>query len=533
MRIIALDIGSSGVKAIEMEAGIRSIEIMDFFEEKFPASQTLPSLEQIQNAITKIFIDQKINPPFKLVTALSGLDVSSRRLELPFKEKIKIKQTLPFELEEHIPFSLENSVYTEQIIASTKEKSQVLVLVTPKDRIEEHLTYFVTRELSPDVISADSVVLVNLSEWISEPPDPYAIVNIGRAKTNVCIVQEGAILNIRSIPIAGDALTHSIQSTYKLNYDEAEQAKRENGFVLTGEPAGITPDQKKFSDCLCQALDPLLEELLQTFQAHRSKGLPAVRKIYLTGKSAQLRNLPAYVAQELSIEVEMLNFIQQMKDCNIANNDEQNAAASTAVALGMGLVGRNFQRQFNFRKDSFSKYRAGTLSSEIRTLIAAGCAIIVILIFNVFGNYFIQRSTLRKLDRDIEAVLKKFPVKIDSGLLTSPTRMRAFLNKKSSEFEEKMNALGGQKQESLTVLQVLKEISGLVPKEVLFDVRELSIVDRKVRMKGISDSFNSVENIEKSLKNHAEFTNVVKGEIQTAADGKNKNFTVTFDLRKH
>ena len=194
-------------------------------------------------------------------------------------------------------------------------------------------------------------------------------------------------------------------------------------------------------------------------------------------------------------------------------------------------MGRSYGAQFNFRKEDFSKYKGGALGKEVRYLLGAASVIILILLMNIFGNYFILKSTLQKASEQMEVVLKKFPIKVDPSLLQSPIRMRAFLNKQAKEQKEKLQALGGSKQEGLTTLEILKEISGMVPKEVLFDVRELSITDRKVRLKALSDSFNAIENIEKSFKNHTAFDSVVKGEISTAADGKNKNFTISFDVK--
>jgi len=72
----------------------------------------------------------------------------------------------------------------------------------------------------------------------------------------------------------------------------------------------------------------------------------------------------------------------------------------------------------------------------------------------------------------------------------------------------------------------------MVPKSALFDVRDLTIVDNRVKIKAISDSFNSIDNIEKSFKSNPHFTKVAKGEISTAADGQNKDFTLTFDVKK-
>ena len=534
MRVIGLDIGSYAVKAIEVEFGLRQLELIDFFEEKYPLSATAPTPEQIQKTIENLFLRSGLTLPFKLVASLSGLYVSSKQLTLHFTDKVKIKQVLPAELEEHIPFALEDIIFDTQIISTLDKSAQLLVLIAPKDVIRERLALFPQKELSPDLLTSDAAALYNLvTSGFWQPSETvYAIVNMGHQQTSVCIVEDGKISQVRSISMGGQTLTQAIQDTYHLSFEDAERAKIDNGFVLTDPSNGVSKDQIKFSDCIKKALDPLVSQLTQTFQSVRSKGKGVVRKLYITGGTSLLRNLPAYVSQELHIEVEFLKCLSAYEASTIADQDENNAKASQALALALGLIGKSYGEQFNFRKEEFSKYQRGPLGKEVRTLLGMGSLVLAILFMNIIGNTLILRSTLKNINRQTLEVTKKFPIKIPENLLENATQLRSYLSKKSKEQKEKIEALGGGKGETLTALQVLQELSSLVPKQTLFDVREFSYVDGKVKIKALSDSFNSIDTIEKSLKIHPQFTKVTKGEISTASDGQNKDFTITFDIKK-
>ncbi len=532
MRVIGLDIGSYSVKAIEIEFGLRQLELIDFFEEKYPPSSTPPSSEQIQKTIENIFLRSGLALPFKLVASLSGLFVSSKHLTLPFTDKVKIKQTLPFELEEHIPFALEDVIFDYQTISTSDKNAQLLILIVPKDIVKERLALFPQKELSPDLLTSDAVALYNLttSYWQTSET-AYALVNIGHQQTSVCMIEDNKLSEIRSISIGGQAITQAIQDTYHLSLEDAERAKIDNGFVLTDQ-SNVTKDKIKFSDCIKKALDPLVSQLAQTFQSVRSKGKGAVRKLYITGGTSLLRNLPAYLSQELHMEVEFLKCLSAYEASNIADQDENNAKASQALSLALGLIGKSYAEQFNFRKEEFSKYKRGPLGKEVRYFLGMGSLVLAILFMNIIGNYFILRSTLKNINRQTIEVTKKFPIKIPENLLENATQLRSFLSKKSKEQKEKIEALGGNKGQTLTALQVLQELSSLIPKQTLFDVREFSYVDGKIKIKALSDSFNSIDAIEKSLRNHSLFTKVTKGEISTASDGQNKDFTITFDIKK-
>ncbi len=545
MRVIGLDIGSTSVKAIEVEFGLRQLELIDFFEEKYPLSLNPPTAEQVRQTIENLFLRSGLALPFKLVASLSGLYVSSKQITLPFTDKVKIKQTLPFELEEHIPFALTDIVFDYQVI-STQNKSpnksqnksddksaQLLILIAPKDIIKERLDLFPQADLSPDLLTSDAIALYNLttsSAWQASET-AYAIINIGHHQTSICIIEDGKISQVRSISMGGQALTIAIQETYHLSLEDAERAKIDNGFVLT-DSSNVSKDQVKFSDCIKKALDPLINQLAQTFQSVRSKGKGIVRKLYITGGTSLLRNLPAYLSQELHMEVEFLKCLSSYGASNIADNDENNAKASGALSLAVGLIGKSYGEQFNFRKEEFSKYKRGPLGKEVRYFLGMGSLVLAILFMNIIGNYFILHSTLKNIHVQMLESTKRFPIKIPEALLENATQLRSYLSKKAKEQKEKIEALGGNKGETLTALQVLQELSSLVPKQTLFDVREFSYVDGKIKIKAISDSFNSIDNIEKSFRNHPQFTKVTKGEISTASDGQNKDFTITFDIKK-
>ncbi|MBI3019179.1 MAG: pilus assembly protein PilM [Deltaproteobacteria bacterium] len=533
MRVIGLDIGSTSVKAIEVEVGLRQLELIDFFEEKYPLSLNPPASEQVRHGIENLFLRSGFMLPFKLVASLSGLYVSSKQLTLPFTDKTKIKQTLPFELEEHIPFALDEIVFDYQIISTGDKNAQILILIAPKDVIQERLALFPQKEFSPDLLTSDAAALYNLttSFYWQTTETVYALVNMGRLQTSVCIIEDGKISQVRSISQGGQAITVAIQEAYHLSFEDAERAKIDNGFVLTN-PSSVSKDQIKFSDCIKKALEPLLSQLAQTFQSARSKGKGVVRKLYITGGTSLLRNLPAYLSQELHMEVEFLKCLSAYETNNIADQDENNAKASQALSLALGLIGKSYGEQFNFRKEEFSKYQRGPLGKEVRYFLGMGSLVLAILFMNIIGNAFILRSTLKNINRQTIDITKKFPIKVPENLLENATQLRSYLSKKAREQKEKIEALGGSKGETLTALQVLQELSSLVPKQTLFDVREFSYVDGKIKIKAISDSFNSIDTIERNFKNHPQFTKVTKGEISTASDGQNKDFTITFDIKK-
>ena len=350
-------------------------------------------------------------------------------------------------------------------------------------------------------------------------------------KTSIGMIEEGAIRQIRTIACAGKAVTEAIQKNYHLSLEEAEKGKIENGFVITSD-THASPDQIKFSDCIKTAMDPLISQMNQTFHAIRSKDQGIIRKIFLTGGGSLLQNMWQYLSEELGMEVEILKPLNMLESNTTPVTDENNAKCSMPLALALGGIGRRQTEQFNFRKDEFATTPAGRVSKEMKHPLHLGLLLVLVLFMGISAQYFILKSTASAIDRQMESITQKFPVKVPQNLLSSAQGLRSYLEKKAREQTEKIKALGGEKNEILTSLQTLQEISTIIPKQVLFDVREFALVDRRINIKAISDSFNSIDNIERGFKNNKNFAKVSKGEISTAPDGVHKDFTLSLEIKK-
>ena len=114
MGSIGIDVGSFSVKVAKVKPSNRGYELVQLSE--YPLSQD-PSKD---NQIEVIEILRDVQNRFYVegdvyVVGAHQYEVSVRRKEFPFRERHKILKSLPFELEDDIPFSHENSVYDAKI----------------------------------------------------------------------------------------------------------------------------------------------------------------------------------------------------------------------------------------------------------------------------------------------------------------------------------------------------------------------------------------------------------------------------------
>ena len=150
-----------------------------------------------------------------------------------------------------------------------------------------------------------------------------ALLDIGATTTDVNIVTNGLFALTRNIPIAGDSFTQALKSVAPgADWNELEALKTEVDMATLLQP-DADPEAAALARALQPALDELLREVRRSTNYYQSQLadpansiLPAgttsqtsgpVSKIVITGGSAKMSGLEAYMAARLGVPVEIWN----------------------------------------------------------------------------------------------------------------------------------------------------------------------------------------------------------------------------------
>src|SRR5690606_3556537 len=106
----------------------------------------------------------------KVIVGLPQISVISRHKVFPFRERIKIARSLPFELEDETPFDQDEAQFDFKTIQTTKSAAEVLAFIAPDETITQTLNILETAFIDPDLLSVESAATSNLFENWSEPP---------------------------------------------------------------------------------------------------------------------------------------------------------------------------------------------------------------------------------------------------------------------------------------------------------------------------------------------------------------------------
>ena len=196
--VLGLDLGSHSLKAVELRQGLRSLESVN--ARSVPREAELSLSEQVLRFVTvhRLATDH-------VVTAVRGDRVSVRRLSFPFSERRRLAQAVPFEVEDALPFNLEDIVLDWLLAHSERHRADVVAAIAQRTEVSELIAALHEAGCDPRAVEAEGLVLANLSAAF-ELPESALLVDLGHSKTTLCALSGGTAIVVaadsnKSLPV--------------------------------------------------------------------------------------------------------------------------------------------------------------------------------------------------------------------------------------------------------------------------------------------------------------------------------------------
>jgi hypothetical protein len=130
-RILGVDLGAWAVKAVLLESTYHGFAVLEHGSEVLPPPEEGKTLLSRQVAALQQLVETRDWTFAEVMLALPGAGMSSSVLTLPFVDLRRIEQTLPFEVEEQVPFELTQMAWDWQSLGTRDgKKTQALVTCT-------------------------------------------------------------------------------------------------------------------------------------------------------------------------------------------------------------------------------------------------------------------------------------------------------------------------------------------------------------------------------------------------------------------
>lgn len=321
-RVIGLDIGSTGVRAAEVEFGpkgpaaTQTPEVVRFGESPLPPGAVrdgeVVEPNVVATAIKQLWRDHKFGSK-DVVIGVGNQRVLVRDLDLPAMPLDQLRQSLPYQVQDQIPVAVEDALL-DFVPTGTHDGQhgpvvRGLLVAATKDTVESNLAAVSAAGLRPTMVDLTALALTRSLARGPWSERTVALVDIGARITTVVIVAHGMPQFVRVLPSGGQDMTDAVSNAMGVPDAQAEQIKRQVGIGLA-----VQPDLRPAAEAVAQVGHVLVEAVRGTLSyfAMNHPG-EALDMVLLTGRAAQLPGLGQYVSSAARVGVSLAAPLATMK----------------------------------------------------------------------------------------------------------------------------------------------------------------------------------------------------------------------------
>jgi type IV pilus assembly protein PilM len=340
--LVGLDIGSSSVKAVELQRKGGSLHLLSLGYENLQTDTIVDGqimeLNNVSDVISSIFTEHKIKTT-RVAAGVSGHSVIVKNIVVPPMSEAELHESFSWHAEEHIPFDIADVNLDYHITGSSNEALSVLMAACKSDKIANVKQAIQLAGKQPVVIDVDAFALQNCYEinYRPAPGDVVALLNIGASTMNINILNGTRSVFARDASVGGSQYTSLLQKELGLSFEQAESVKRGMPLPEGVEGRDIQPIIEAVSDIL--ALE--IQKTMDFYRATAEDGESAIQKILFSGGGSKLPGLSDYLAKRFELAVEFFDPFKQIQvDARRFDPDYmREVVPEMVVAVGLALRG--------------------------------------------------------------------------------------------------------------------------------------------------------------------------------------------------
>ncbi|MGI9135851.1 MAG: type IV pilus assembly protein PilM [Candidatus Nanopelagicales bacterium] len=367
-RLVGLDLGSTGIRAVEAKHGRDGWRIMKTAEIDLPPGAihggVIADPASVSKALRRLWRAGRFSTR-KVAAALSDAGVITRQIDLPWMPPDDFRSALKYQVVDSLPVDLSTVELDYQPLAEfsvpdghghSTDMLQVLLVATPSEAVADLCETLISARLEPVRADTTAFALIRTASGGSLPvsDECTALVDIGADVLTVVIHQGGRPLFIRSIPGQGGELASlTVSAAMGMDIEDARALVIATG--LNGPPPVITPVAESnvfgllsgtgevpidLTTSRAMALinpwaTTLVSAIRDSLDYFNAAGGTHVSRLVLTGRTAQLNGLSERITTELRIPVTLLDpFAGLDRAKRVSHLDSRSYAVATGLAMG-------------------------------------------------------------------------------------------------------------------------------------------------------------------------------------------------------
>lgn len=339
-KVIGLDIGTSTIKAAELEVRGDAATLLSFGVGKTPGGvisggeimEPVALSTAVQSLVAELATKRK-----NVSTGIWGSAVIIKKISLPRMDGSLIGEQIRWEAEQYIPFDINDinlEFYVLKKPTNNPEAMEVLLVAAKKEIVFKYAEVVESSGLQCSVLDVSSFALANCFSFNYELPSGAiaGILDVGAGVSNFVVMDNAEVVFCRDIPVGGGTYTAEIQRNMEMSPEEAEALK------ISAAQGQATPAQVQ--EIIAATHEAVCDEIRRTYDFYVATGSDTqIQKLFVTGGAIGTPGLLEKISQTLQVPTEIFNPFANLKYDTRRFTPEyiSSIASFSPVAIGLGL----------------------------------------------------------------------------------------------------------------------------------------------------------------------------------------------------
>jgi Type II secretion system (T2SS), protein L/Fimbrial assembly protein (PilN) len=481
-RILALEIVGDRVRAAAAERSWNSFTLAGVYDKVRADDEG-----DMSGALSRLVVEA--GQPDIVISALPVDRVVKRLLELPFKDARRLHQVVPFALEEHLPFPVDNGTVAFTRVGREGDHTLVMAAMVRKTDLQQHLDLLQKAGLDPKIVTLAPLALAAMftrtknGNGNGAKPMAHLVVEGDESSTSVVLVDLGGTPRaLRSMP-AG---------------------------LMMSDGSAVSQD----------AAAPILNSVRQTLLAHGEEADQT--EVIVAGAAAAYPKVRGLLSDSLAMSVRDGGAFDYtgLFEGSVPNNGK----FSTCIAMLLGEMPSQPLDLINFRQGEFM-FR-GRVRGDLSPFYTSGilaAALLAVVIFHFALGVSANLHRLRQLNAEIAAVAG--PVLGEA----EPADAKAQLQSGITNMNKRLNLIGGNLTHS--PLDTLIAVSRALPPRFPVQMADVQIDSQGLRVTGQADSFTTVDQAKRALDKSGYFGSIEVAHAKAGSDPSKVDFRMDANFK--
>jgi type IV pilus assembly protein PilM len=330
-----LDIGTGTIRVVQLDGVPNKNRLIAYGSVQVPPTMVMSDSKIDQERLAQIITDLMKNTGIKtrnVVTAIPGTSVFSAVVKLPAMTNTEIEKAIRYQAEQNIPLKIDEVRYDWQVIrqdSQTKELS-VMIIAAAVSKVNSIMNLLGYANLN--LVALETAPVAMARSLSTSGDNLVMILDVGSTTTEIAIIESGVLMQTRSLPIGGTAMTRAISQGLRLEQDQADVFKMKFGL-----------SQDKLEGQVFKALEPVMrnvaDEAIRSSKFFEEQFGSAVPRIILTGGTSRLPLISDYLRSVMGVEVVYGNPWAKVSFQPNMNDQLNQIAPEFATAVGLAMRG--------------------------------------------------------------------------------------------------------------------------------------------------------------------------------------------------